>query len=62
MSQLEHKLLSVIMGVLLIVSMFFVGREAAEYVAGRNVKVQEPCVVLDAGHGGTSYRPKELYM
>ena len=36
------------------VSMLFVGREAARYVTGQNVKVQKdgPCVVIDAGHGG----------
>ncbi|HIW81677.1 MAG TPA: N-acetylmuramoyl-L-alanine amidase [Candidatus Acetatifactor stercoripullorum] len=42
------------MGVMLLVSMLFVGREAARYVTGQNVKVQKdgPCVVIDAGHGG----------
>ncbi|MBO5336584.1 MAG: N-acetylmuramoyl-L-alanine amidase [Lachnospiraceae bacterium] len=40
------------MGIMLIVSMFFVGKEAAEYVNGSNVKNMERCVVIDAGHGG----------
>lgn len=44
-----------IMGVLLLVSMLVVGREAAYYVMGKNigVKEQELCVVIDAGHGGS---------
>ena len=54
MSDFQNKLLSLIMGVMLLVSMLFVGREAARYVTGQNVKVQKdgPCVVIDAGHGG----------
>lgn len=40
------------MTLLLLVSMFFVGREAAAYVAGVKVAEGEICVVLDAGHGG----------
>ena len=40
------------MGCLLIISMMIVGKEAAEYVTGRNVKAEQPCVVIDAGHGG----------
>ncbi len=54
MSDFQNKLLSLIMGVMLLVSMLFVGREAARYVTGQNVKVLKdgPCVVIDAGHGG----------
>ena len=52
MGQTEHRFLSLIMGGLLILSMFIVGKEAAEYTASRTVKVQEKCVVIDAGHGG----------
>ena len=54
MSDFQNKLLSLIMGVMLLVSMLFVGREAARYVTGQNVRVQKdgPCVVIDAGHGG----------
>ena len=53
MNDFQNKLLSLIMGVLLLVSMLFVGREAARYVTGQNVEVGEgePCVVIDAGHG-----------
>lgn len=54
MSDFQNKLISLVMGVLLVVSMLFVGREAAQYVAGKNIKVkgEMPCVVIDAGHGG----------
>lgn len=52
MDKYQYKLLSILMSVLLLVSMFFVGREAAAYVAGRSVSENELCVVLDAGHGG----------
>lgn len=54
MSDFQSKVLSVIMGVLLLVSMAFVGRETARYVAAQSVKVEPEarCVVIDAGHGG----------
>lgn len=32
--------------------MLFVGRETASYVNSGSVRVQQPCVVIDAGHGG----------
>lgn len=54
MGKHQNKLLSLVMGALLLVSMAFVGREAAFYVAGKNVSVtsEGKCVVIDAGHGG----------
>lgn len=54
MKEFQYKLLSLVMAVLLAVSMFFVGREAAVYVAGETVdaKQEKLCVVIDAGHGG----------
>lgn len=54
MNRLQNKLLSVIMTILLLVSVVYVGREMASYVAGRSVDVKEEkrCVVIDAGHGG----------
>lgn len=51
MSKFQSKLLTMIMSVLLVVSMLFVGREAAEYAMGGRVAA-ERCVVIDAGHGG----------
>lgn len=56
MSEFQNKLLTMVMGVLLVVSMLAVAKEAADYaeVSGRNVVVGEkkPCVVIDPGHGG----------
>lgn len=52
MTEFQNKVLSLIMGCLLIVSMFVVGREVARSVAGELVETQGPCVVIDAGHGG----------
>lgn len=52
MSKQESKWLTVFMSILLLAAMFAVGRETAQYAAGRNVQVQEKCVVIDAGHGG----------
>lgn len=42
------------MAFMLLVSMLYVGREAARYVAGEKIKIKEEkrCVVIDAGHGG----------
>ncbi len=54
MKEFQYKLLSGAMAVMLLVSMFYVGREAAVYVAGETVdaKQEKLCVVIDAGHGG----------
>lgn len=54
MKEFQYKLLSLVMAALLAVSMFFVGREAAVYVAGETVdaKQEKLYVVIDAGHGG----------
>ena len=54
MNRSQYKLLSIAMTIMLLVSMFYVGREAAAYVAGRSVSVAEErrCVVIDPGHGG----------
>lgn len=54
MSKWQHRLLSAALMALLLASMFYVGREAAAYVAGEDVRTQEEkrLVVIDAGHGG----------
>lgn len=56
MSKGQYRLLSAVITVLLLAAMFYVGREAAAYVAGSEVKIGEEkeklCVVIDAGHGG----------
>lgn len=50
--KLQSKVLALTLGVLLVVSMVYVGRETVFYATGKNVNVGEMCVVLDAGHGG----------
>lgn len=54
MNRFQYKLSSIIMTLLLLASMLYVGREAADYVAGSSVETKEDkrCVVIDAGHGG----------
>jgi len=54
MERFQNRLLSIVMTVLLLVSMVYVGREAAVYVAAKKVNPGEVkrCVVIDAGHGG----------
>ncbi len=55
MSKFQDKLLSMVMGFLLIASMLVLSREAAEYSSSGAVQVgrKKPCVVIDAGHGGS---------
>ncbi len=59
MSKFQDKLLSMVMGCLLVVSMLVLSKEAAEYASsgavqvGEQAKGQKPCVVIDAGHGGS---------
>ncbi len=53
MSDFQYKLLSMVMGMLLIVSMLVVGRETARSVMSSRLEEKDvKCVVLDAGHGG----------
>ncbi len=56
MNDFERKLLSLVMGVLLVVSALAIAREAASLTAAGSSRVEvgqeKPCVVIDAGHGG----------
>ena len=52
MGKVHYKILSMAMTMLLLMSMYFVGRETAAYVAGTHISTGKMCVVLDAGHGG----------
>ncbi|MDR0964506.1 MAG: N-acetylmuramoyl-L-alanine amidase [Clostridium sp.] len=57
MSEAQYKVISMLMGVLLVASMLFVGREAAVFANSTSIiqatqTTQTPCVVIDAGHGG----------
>ena len=58
MNLYQNKLLAIAVGVLLLASMVYAGREAAFYVDGSRVNVKEErmCVVIDAGHGGGRLR------
>lgn len=54
MKKFQYRLLSGAAAAMLLVSMFYLGREAAVYVAGSGVDAEQEkwCVVIDAGHGG----------
>ena len=54
MNKFEHKLLSIVMGLLLVAAMLIWSRELAESVSGDNVLAgkRKYKVVIDAGHGG----------
>lgn len=53
MGEFSKKVLSIIMSLLFVASMFFVGREAAKSTVSENVvQKSNHCVVIDAGHGG----------
>ena len=54
MNKFQQKLLSMIMGLLLLAAMLVLSREAAKLVNGEKVMVKkaEYRVVVDAGHGG----------
>lgn len=53
MGDFSKKILSIIMSLLFVMSMFFVGREAAKSTMGGSVVQKgDYCVVIDAGHGG----------
>ena len=49
-----------LMGALLLVFVFLVSRHAGMMVSGQNVVAgkAKPVVVIDSGHGGAFYRPK----
>lgn len=54
MSDLQQKLLTMVMGGLLVVSMLVVAKEAASYAVSKQAIAEDNrfCVVIDAGHGG----------
>lgn len=56
----NKKLVTYTMVVLLFFSMVVVAKEAADYVVARKMADGSRLVVIDAGHGKTSGRPKEF--
>lgn len=55
MSEIQKRILNIVMAVVLLVSMFLVVKESAVYVESDHVisSKEKICVVLDAGHGGS---------
>ncbi|MCM1190241.1 MAG: N-acetylmuramoyl-L-alanine amidase [bacterium] len=53
MSKWNQRLLSIVAGMAVLLSLVYVGRETALYTAGRGIEGNDVrCVVIDAGHGG----------
>lgn len=48
----QQKIITILMGVIFLVSAFVLARETAELVNANSIRQREICVVIDAGHGG----------
>lgn len=53
MENLQSRIIKTTMAVILVISMVFLAREAAEYATSGSVVGYKQCVVIDAGHGGS---------
>lgn len=53
MESLQSRIIKTTMAVILVISMIFLAREAAEFTASDSVVSYKQCVVIDAGHGGS---------
>lgn len=55
MNRVQNRLVAISTGALILASIVYMGREAAYYTTGGNASVgrDTPCVVIDAGHGGS---------
>lgn len=65
MEKIRYRIFTAILALLLLASTVYVGWEVAAYAAGNKVKIgteERRCVVIDAGHGGSQHRPKELFL
>ena len=63
MQKFKQRGVSLITGVLVTICMLYLAGEMAVYTMGDNVAATQDgqvCIVLDAGHGGTWYRPKKF--
>ncbi|MCM1191457.1 MAG: hypothetical protein NC123_01600 [Butyrivibrio sp.] len=67
MSKWNQRLVSAAVGMLLLLSLVYVGREVVLYTTAKGVgkgedggsaESTEFCVVIDAGHNGNAQRPK----
>ncbi len=53
MANMQGRVIKILMAVILLTSMYFVAREGAAYVNSVRVETEkQPCVIIDAGHGG----------
>jgi hypothetical protein len=55
-----NKIISSVMAVCLLVSMYFLAKTAAEYTMNWQKESEKKVVIIDAGHGKTAGRPKEF--
>lgn len=55
MNRVQNRLIAIGTGVLVLASIVYMGREAAYYTTGGGASAgkESPCVVIDAGHGGS---------
>lgn len=53
---MQNKLISVIMAICLLCSMYYLARTAVIYTMQQEKRGEQPVIVLDAGHGGTQLR------
>ena len=49
---MQNKLISVIMAICLLCSMYYLARTAVIYTMHQEKRGEQPVIVLDAGHGG----------
>lgn len=51
-TQVQQKIIAIVMGVVFLLGSFLLAKETAEYVNAASIRQRELCVVIDAGHGG----------
>lgn len=51
-ANVQNKLISVIMAICLLCSMYYLARTAVIYTMQQEKRGEQPVIVLDAGHGG----------
>ncbi len=53
MENMQGRVIRTVMAVILVVSMVFLAKEAAEFTVSDSIAGSRRCVVIDAGHGGS---------
>lgn len=51
-TQVQQKIITIVMGVVFLLGSFLLAKETAEYVNSVSIRQRNLCVVIDAGHGG----------